>query len=105
MNNFPDNPLTQALTAQFGTDLEALTAPDKLDIAHAILTAIAWSDNQGEPRTIGATIETFGTVMDGACQSEAAIAIIDSTTTTQQDLLGLAGLLCCHLQMGVYADA
>jgi hypothetical protein len=99
-------PLSHALAAQFGAKLETLTAPDKLDIAHAILTTIAWGDNQGEAKTVGATIEEFGTVMDNAQQSEQAFTILDAhSTTSTQDLLGLVALLCLHLQTGVYADA
>jgi hypothetical protein len=105
LTNYLDIPLSHALVAKYGPKLEALTAPDKLDIAHSILTTIAWADNQGTPKTVGETVGSFGGVMEAATQSEAAIGIIDAHQNSTEDLLGLAALLCLHLQMGLYADA
>jgi hypothetical protein len=104
ITEYLDIPLSHALAEKYGAELETLTAPDKLDIAHAILTAIAWADNQSEATAVTTTIAEFGTVMDAAQQTETVVSIIDAHNTTTEHLLGLVALLCLHLQTGVYAD-
>lgn len=105
LTEYLDNPLTQALSQRFGKKLETLTAPDKLEVAHAILTTMAWSCQTGKITTIAETIAEFGSVMPQATGSDNAIALIDAHSTSTEDRLALAAALCHQMYKGVYADA
>jgi hypothetical protein len=105
ITEYLDIPLTQALAQSFGAKLERLSAPDKLDIAHAILTTIAWSCQTDKITTIAATVEEFGSVMPDSVNADAVIAMIDAHSTATEDRLALAAALCHQLHKGVYADA
>lgn len=102
---FVDSPLTQALSQRYGSNLEQLTAVDKLDIAHLLLTTIAWGDNTGQSKTLGSAIAELGTVYPDAPNTEAVAAEIDKHPTSIEELFGIAAVLCLHLHEGVYADA
>jgi len=108
MNNlteYLDIPLTRTLTEGYGAKLEKLTAQDKLDIAQAILTAIAWGDSLSTHKTIADTYQHFGAVYPDAPNTDHLAAFIDSTTASIEDRLGLVAALCHQLHKGVYADA
>lgn len=105
LTEYLDIPLTRTLTEGYGAKLERLTAQDKLDMAHVILTAIAWGDNLGTHKTIADTYEHFGAVYDNAPNTDHLTAFIDASNTSIEDRLGLAAALCHQLHKGVYADA
>jgi hypothetical protein len=104
LTEYLDRPVSHALSKKYGTKLESLTAPDKIDLAHAVLTTVAYSCESRSDKTIAATIEEFGTVADNATQSEGAIAIIDAITTDDEERLAIVAALCHQLHKGVYAD-
>jgi hypothetical protein len=105
LTEYLDRPVSHALAKKYGAKLESLTAPDKIDLAHAVLTTAAYSCESRSDKTIATTIEEFGTVADNATQSEGAISLIDSITTDNEERLAIAAALCHQLYKGVYADA
>ncbi len=105
LTDYIDNPLTQALSQRFGKKLETLTAPDKLEVAQAILTAMAWGCHTGKIKTITETIAEFGSVMPGETSGADVIALIDAHSPDAEVSLGIAAALCHQLHKGVYAHA
>jgi hypothetical protein len=105
ITEYLDIPLTQALAQSFGSKLEKLTAQDKLDMAHTLLTQIAHNDNSGENEGVAFIAEAFGVVYPDAPNTDALAAIIDAHNASIEDRLGLAAALCHQLHKGVYADA
>jgi hypothetical protein len=104
ITDYLNSQLIRALSDRFGSKLDSLTATDKLDLSHLILTTIAWIDNEQESKSLAMTAEVHGRVYPESPGTPQAIALIDAYCPSAEELFAVSAILNHHLHKGIYAE-
>lgn len=97
-------PQTEQMVQQWGDRLERMSVRDKLDALWIIATHIGHCEQSGELKSISATQDEYGCLVEDTNDSESLLTLLEQAKPSIEDLLAVMACLASHLHSGIYKE-